>query len=109
MAYSTIGTAVPLSDAEIERRAAEIEDRGYTLLEGVIDGQLIEALRETITRLLTELDVPFGENTFLGHQTRRLFNLLPRDPIFAHVPLHATVLPLIDRVLGGQCLLSSLT
>ncbi|MEO5838254.1 MAG: phytanoyl-CoA dioxygenase family protein [Acidimicrobiales bacterium] len=109
MAYSTIGHATPLSDAEIERRVAEIDDQGYTLLEGVIDPELIGALRDTVTRLLAELDIPFGENTFLGHNTRRIFNLLPRDPIFAQVPLHATVLPLIDRVLGGQCLLSSLT
>ena len=109
MAYSTIGHAVPLSDAEIERRVAEIDDQGYTLLEGVIDPELIVALRDTVTRLIAELDIPFGENTFLGHNTRRIFNLLPRDPIFAQVPLHATVLPLIDRVLGGQCLLSSLT
>jgi ectoine hydroxylase-related dioxygenase (phytanoyl-CoA dioxygenase family) len=109
MAYSTIGEAVPLSDSEIDRRAAEIEERGYTLLENVIDPRLIAALVETVTRLLDELAIPYGENTFLGHHTRRIFNLLPRDPIFAQVPLHATVLPLIDRVLGGQCLLSSLT
>jgi len=109
MVYSTIGEAVALSDAEIERRVAEIDERGYTVLERVIDPQLVAALIETITRLLAELDVPFGENTFLGERTRRIFNLLPRDPIFAQVPLHAAVLPLIDRVLGGQCLLSSLT
>jgi ectoine hydroxylase-related dioxygenase (phytanoyl-CoA dioxygenase family) len=109
MAYSTIGRAVELTPAEIERRAAEIEDRGYTVLEDVIDPQLVRALVETIDRLLVELDIPFGENTFLGQRTRRIFNLLPRDPIFAQVPLHPTVLPLVDRVLGGQCLLSSLT
>jgi ectoine hydroxylase-related dioxygenase (phytanoyl-CoA dioxygenase family) len=109
MAYSTIGQALPISDTEIERRAAEIDEQGYTVLENVIDPQLIAALIETVTRLLGELDIPYGENTFLGHRTRRIFNLLPRDPIFAQVPLHPTVLPLIDHVLGGQCLLSSLT
>jgi ectoine hydroxylase-related dioxygenase (phytanoyl-CoA dioxygenase family) len=109
MAYSTIGDSVPLTDAELERRLAEIDAQGYTVLEGVIDAQLVAALIDTIDRLLVELDVPFGENTFLGHQTRRIFNLLPRDPIFAQVPLHPALLPLIDRVLGGQCLLSSLT
>jgi ectoine hydroxylase-related dioxygenase (phytanoyl-CoA dioxygenase family) len=109
MAYSTIGDATALSPDEVERRAAEIEERGFTVLEGVIDPRLVHALVETIDRLLVELAIPFGENTFLGRHTRRIFNLLPRDPIFAQVPLHPTVLPLIDRVLGGQCLLSSLT
>lgn len=107
--YTTIGTAVPLSPDELERRAAEIDAQGYTVLEDVIDPQLVSALLETIDRLLAELDIPFGENTFLGERTRRIFNLLPRDPVFAQVPLHPTVLPLIDLVLGGQCLLSSLT
>jgi ectoine hydroxylase-related dioxygenase (phytanoyl-CoA dioxygenase family) len=109
MAYSTIGEATALSPDELERRAAEIEDRGYTVLPDVIDPQLVHALVDTIDRLLVELEIPYGENTFLGHHTRRIFNLLSRDPIFAQVPLHPTVLPLIDRVLGGQCLLSSLT
>jgi ectoine hydroxylase-related dioxygenase (phytanoyl-CoA dioxygenase family) len=109
MAYSTIGTAVALTPDELERRAAEIDERGYTVLENVIDERLVDALTTTIDRLLIELEIPFGENTFLGRRTRRIFNLLPRDPIFAQVPLHPTVLPLVDRVLGGQCLLSSLT
>ena len=109
MAYSTIGDAVPLTELELERRVAEIDAQGYTLLEGVIDARLIAALTDTVDRLLVELEVPYGENTFLGLHTRRIFNLLPRDPIFAQVPLHPTVLPLVDRLLGGQCLLSSLT
>ena len=94
MAYSTIGHAVPLSTGEIERRAAEIDDQGYTLLEGVIDPELIAVLRETVTRLLAELDIPFGENTFLGHNTRRIFNLLPRDPILSKEEVQKGVLEL---------------
>jgi ectoine hydroxylase-related dioxygenase (phytanoyl-CoA dioxygenase family) len=107
--FPAIGSATPLTPDQLDTRAAEIESRGYTVLEGVIDPHLVAALVETIDRLLVDLAVPFGENSFLGHRTRRIFNLLPRDPIFVQVPLHATVLPLVDRVLGGQCLLSSLT
>ena len=75
MAYSTIGDAVPLTEVELERRLAEIDAQGYTLIEGVIDARLIAALTDTVDRLLVELDVPYGENTFLGLHTRRIFNL----------------------------------
>jgi ectoine hydroxylase-related dioxygenase (phytanoyl-CoA dioxygenase family) len=55
------------------------------------------------------LDVPFGSNVFLGEHTRRIFNLLARDPLFEKVPVHDAVLPVIENVLDDECLLSSLT
>jgi ectoine hydroxylase-related dioxygenase (phytanoyl-CoA dioxygenase family) len=58
---------------------------------------------------MAELAVPFGPNDFLGTRTRRLFNLLARDPLFARVPIHDAVLPVVERVLDPECLLSSLT
>src|SRR5262249_21361965 len=51
----------------------------------------------------------FGANDFLGTRTRRLFNLLARAPLFARVPVHDAVLPVVERVLDRECLLSSLT
>lgn len=100
---------VTWTDDELDRRAAAIETDGYTILENVIEPDLVDELTATIDRLLVDLGVPFGDNNFLGHHTRRLFNLLSRDPIFARVPVHPTVLPLVERVLDRQCLLSSLT
>ena len=46
---------------------------------------------------------------FLGRQTRRLFNLLGRDPFFAEVPLFGPTLSLAEGVLDEGLLLSSLT
>ena len=82
---------------------------GYTILQGVIEPTLVSALTTAIDRLMVELEVPFGANRFLGTRTRRIFNLLARDPIFAQVPLHAGVLPLVEEVLDDGVLLSSLT
>lgn len=95
--------------ASLDEHLAEIDDRGFTVLARVIEPELVHRLVATIDRLMGELEVPFGENVFLGHRTRRIFNLLPRDDVFTEVPLHPKVLPLVDEVLGGQCLLSSLT
>jgi ectoine hydroxylase-related dioxygenase (phytanoyl-CoA dioxygenase family) len=93
----------------LDAHLAEIDDRGYTVLPGAVDRELVRELVGTIDRLMDDLGVPFGENVFLGRRTRRIFNLLPRADIFAAVPVHPEVLPLVDEVLGGQCLLSSLT
>ena len=88
---------------------AALERDGYVVLEGVIEADLIGALLETIDRVMVDADIPFGGNAFLGLRTRRIFNLLARDPLFARVPLHPAVLPLVEQVLDEQCLLSSLT
>lgn len=97
------------TDIDLDRHAAAIATEGYTVLESVIDPALVDELTATIDRLMVELDIPYGENAFLGEHTRRIFNLLARDPVFAQVPVHPTVLPLVERVLDHQCLLSSLT
>lgn len=85
------------------------ERDGYSVLERVMDADLVAALLETIDRVMVDANIPFGTNAFLGLHTRRIFNLLSRDPVFARVPLHDAVLPLVERVLDEQCLLSSLT
>jgi ectoine hydroxylase-related dioxygenase (phytanoyl-CoA dioxygenase family) len=82
---------------------------GYTVLEDVVEPELVVALLETIDRVMADADIPYGSNAFLGFHTRRIFNLLARDPLFARVPLHPAVLPLVEQVLDEQCLLSSLT
>jgi ectoine hydroxylase-related dioxygenase (phytanoyl-CoA dioxygenase family) len=88
---------------------AALRRDGYVVLERVIEAELVAQLLETIDRVMVEADIPFGTNAFLGFRTRRIFNLLARDPLFARVPLHPGVLPLVEQVLDEQCLLSSLT
>jgi ectoine hydroxylase-related dioxygenase (phytanoyl-CoA dioxygenase family) len=88
---------------------AALDRDGYVVLEGVIEADLVGALLEVIDRVMIDADIPFGTNAFLGFRTRRIFNLLARDPLFARVPVHPTVLPIVEQVLDAQCLLSSLT
>lgn len=97
------------TDVDLDDHVEAIRTAGYTILENVIEPELIDELTATIDRLLVELEIPYGENAFLGEHTRRIFNLLARDPIFAKVPVHPKVLPLVERILDHQCLLSSLT
>lgn len=89
--------------------AARVTEDGYAILERAIEPGLVAELVAAIDRCVTELAIPFGANDFLGVRTRRLFNLLARDPLFARVPIHEAVLPLVERVLDPECLVSSLT
>jgi ectoine hydroxylase-related dioxygenase (phytanoyl-CoA dioxygenase family) len=89
--------------------AARVVADGYAILERALEPVLVAELVAAIDRRMAELAVPFGPNDFLGTRTRRLFNLLARDPLFARVPIHEALLPVVERVLDPECLLSSLT
>jgi ectoine hydroxylase-related dioxygenase (phytanoyl-CoA dioxygenase family) len=99
----------PATDPIVEEAVSRIEVDGWAVLEGVVAPDLVAELRASIAGLLDELAVPHGSNRFLGHRTRRIFNLLARAPVFAHVPLHPQVLSVAERVLDPECLLASLT
>ena len=88
---------------------AEILDRGYTVLPDAVPDDLRVAVLAAVDRSMAALEIPFGANHFLGHRTRRLFNLLGRDPLFATVPLFEPVLDIATGVLDDGLLLSSLT
>lgn len=115
MSDSTSGTggettqSEGLDESETARLAAEIEERGYAVAENVIPDALRESLVERIDRAMRDFEIPFGENAFLGRHTRRIFNLLARDRLFEIPPVFARTLPVIERLLDDECLLSSLT
>jgi ectoine hydroxylase-related dioxygenase (phytanoyl-CoA dioxygenase family) len=89
--------------------AGQVATHGWAVLRGAIEPELVAGLLARIDALLRELAIPFGSNAFLGARTRRIFNLLARDPLFARVPLHPAVLPVAEGVLDRELLLSSLT
>jgi len=98
-----------LEESELVRLTGEIDERGYSVAENVIPDELRESLVERIDRAMHDLAIPFGENAFLGHHSRRIFNLLARDPLFETPPVFPRTLPVVERILDDECLLSSLT
>jgi ectoine hydroxylase-related dioxygenase (phytanoyl-CoA dioxygenase family) len=86
-----------------------ITEQGYTVLEDAIEPALVVKLRDTIRRLQRELDVkPFGTEAE-GHSTLRMYNLLAKHPVFAAMPVHPNVLPIVEALLDKGCLLSGMT
>ena len=82
---------------------------GYTIVEDAIEPALVDALNETLLRLERELDAKPAMNGFEGHRTVRIYNLLAHGDVFAQIPTHASVLPIVEGVLDSGCLISSLS
>ncbi|MFN3216163.1 MAG: phytanoyl-CoA dioxygenase family protein [Acidimicrobiales bacterium] len=86
----------------------ELEEQGYTIVEGLIDDDLVEALLADVHRLEAALGRTPDNNRFEGNRTTRTYNLLAHGEIWQQVPTQPQVLELVEGVLGPECLVSSL-
>jgi ectoine hydroxylase-related dioxygenase (phytanoyl-CoA dioxygenase family) len=86
-----------------------IERDGYTIVEDAIEPDFVDALIDDLARLERELGVEPATNDFEGAQTLRVYNLLVHGEIWQRVPVHQSVLPIVDGVLDPGCLISSLS
>lgn len=98
-----------LGSDDVKRHLAEIEERGYTVLEGVIAPDQVAAIAEALERLEKDLAVGEGKNLFEGFKTVRIYNLLVHGKVFEAIPVHEAVLPVVEGVLDPGCLVSSLS
>src|SRR5262245_2139782 len=89
-----------------EKRLKELEERGYTILEGALPVTTVERLREELERLYAHQSEitgrPYGPE-------RGLENLTNKSPSFLEV-VEATcpVIELMEAVLGPNLVLASL-
>ena len=100
---------VTLTEPGISAHVARIEADGYTIVPDAIEPELVAELRDAIRRLERELDVRPRATAAEGHATMRMYNLLAKDPVFQAMPVHPSVLPIVERVLDRDCLLSGMT
>jgi ectoine hydroxylase-related dioxygenase (phytanoyl-CoA dioxygenase family) len=93
----------------LAEHAARIDRDGYTILERVIEPELIDALADDLVRLERFYGITPADNGFEGTRTVRIYNLLALGKLYEAVPVHARVLPVVERVLDPGCLVSSLS
>ena len=101
--------AAPAEESTLDRHLERIAQHGFTIVEGAIEPELVAALRDAIRRLQRELDVQPRNTAAEGRATRRIYNLLAKDAVFAAMPAHPAILPLVERLLDRGCLLSGMT
>jgi len=100
---------VTLTEPAIFDHLARIDVDGYTIVEGAIEPDLVTELRGTIRRVERDLHIEPRGTAAEGHATRRMYNLLAKDAVFQKMPLHDSVLPIVERLLDRGCLLSGMT
>ena len=98
-----------LDPAQLEDHVSRIARDGYTIVEDAIEPDLADALRGELERLEHDLDIRPHDNDFEGAKTVRIYNLLAHGRLFERIPVHENVLPIVERVLDGGCLISSLS
>ncbi|MCU1455806.1 MAG: Phytanoyl-CoA dioxygenase [Acidimicrobiales bacterium] len=93
----------------VDTHVTRIAEVGYTIVEGAIEPALVDELNADLARLERELGAVPAGNSFEGHHTVRIYNLLAHTPLYQRIPVHAEVLPIVEGVLDRGCLISSLS
>jgi ectoine hydroxylase-related dioxygenase (phytanoyl-CoA dioxygenase family) len=93
----------------IASHVERIERDGFTILEGVIEPDLVDEIAADLERLERVTNEGVGKNIFEGFHTVRLYNLLAHGKVYERVPVHENVLPIVTGVLDSGCLVSSLS
>jgi ectoine hydroxylase-related dioxygenase (phytanoyl-CoA dioxygenase family) len=95
-----------MSLAEHQERLAR---DGYTIVEDAFPVALADELLADLARLEHALGEGGGKNIFEGFATVRIYNLLARGKLYEQVPVHETVLALVEGAIGKGALVSSLS
>jgi len=93
----------------VVRHVERIRSEGYTIVENAIEPELTAALNQDLVRLEEDLDVRPAKNSFEGEHTVRIYNLLAHGALYEQIPVHESVLPIVEGVLDRGCLVSSLS
>src|SRR5215471_16650128 len=94
---------------DVDLHVKAVAEQGYTIVEDAIEPALVDELNDSLARLERSLDVQPSPNSFEGHKTLRIYNLLAYDDVWQRVPVHEHVLPVVEGVLDHGCLISSLS
>ena len=94
---------------ELEVHTERLDHDGCTIVHDAFDADLADELHADIDRLERELHIQVGGNGFEGRATTRVYNLLALGELYAQIPVHPVVLPLMHHLLGPGCLISSIS
>jgi ectoine hydroxylase-related dioxygenase (phytanoyl-CoA dioxygenase family) len=98
-----------LTEEEIAAHVRRIDEQGFSVVEDAVEADLVDELSDALDGLERALSATPAGNSFEGRNTVRVYNLLVHGDLFARVPTHANVLPVVEGVLDPGCLLSSLS
>lgn len=93
------------STESLQLHLDRIQTSGYSIIEGLIDADLIAAIKAELAPFLKrEL---MGRNNFEGFDSERVYALLAKAPAVAQLVEHPTIVALLDQLLEPTYLLSA--
>src|SRR5579862_7248646 len=98
-----------MDDATRDQHLKRIAEDGYTILENVLEEDLVDSIAAELDRLEVDLGIVPARNLFEGVRTVRIYNLLVHGTAFEAIPVHPEVLPVVEGVLDDGLLISSLS
>lgn len=97
------------AELTIDQHAERIRRDGYSIVPNVLTADEADTIVAELDRLAHEHGIVPSANVFEGAKTLRIYNLLVHGPLFEVIPVHAKVLPIVERILDPGCLISSLS
>jgi ectoine hydroxylase-related dioxygenase (phytanoyl-CoA dioxygenase family) len=98
-----------LTDTDVTRHADEIAEQGYTIVEDAFDTGFATEVLDALDAIIEQRQLTPADNRFEGRDTYRVYNLLAHGEVFQRIPAAPSVLPVVERVLDPECLLSTLS
>jgi len=94
--------------SDLDRHAHDLQTQGYTIVHNVLTLDEVEAVRAALGEVF-EREREVGKLRGWHTEMHRVTYMLPqKHPIFRQIPMNPRVLPLMQKVLGENCILSSL-
>ena len=101
--------ANPMADSRIAPAVAAVAEQGFAIVPDAIPIPLCRDLIAALERVEREHAHGFGQTSFEGNRTVRIYNLLRYGSPFTAVPAAEPVRSIAEQVLGEDLLLSSLS
>ncbi len=91
-----------------EKHIEEINEKGYSVAEGIIDQDFCDEIKTEISRLERIGPPSIAQNEFTGYKTLRYFDLLNQGKVWERVAVYPKVTDVIRGILGNDFLLSTM-
>jgi ectoine hydroxylase-related dioxygenase (phytanoyl-CoA dioxygenase family) len=98
---------MPLSREQMNRHTTELDEQGYTLVQGALPPDEIDELRETLVRVAADEISSETDYVYENGSNQRVWVLLNKGEIFERLVQNEVVLDLIQYLLGPGFLLSN--
>lgn len=91
--------------ASVETDVEHLNQHGYVVVPRVLSGAQLQRIKTELAPYLR--GTLRGRNDFEGFETERVYALLAKAPVIAELVEHPRILPIVDRVLAPNYLLSA--